>query len=120
MLAEAETTKKELEADLENLAQDAIEISPDLAELHRAAIDDLSEVLNDPDVVHRASEILGELIDSITIRHDAERRHTAQLDGKLMGLLSFADKRKAASYEDAACSLILVAGVGFEPTTFRL
>jgi DNA invertase Pin-like site-specific DNA recombinase len=117
MLAEAETTKKELEADLANLAQDAIVISPDLAELHRAAIDDLSEVLNDPDVVHRASEILGELIDSITIRHDTERGHTAQLDGKLMGLLSFADKRKAASYEGAACSLKLVAGVGFEPTT---
>ena len=120
MLKEAETSKKALEADLANLTHEAIEITPDLADLHRAAIDDLSEVLNDPDVVHRASEILGGLIDSITIRHDPERGHTARLDGKLLGLLSFADKRKAASYEDAACSLKLVAGVGFEPTTFRL
>ena len=46
--------------------------------------------------------------------------HTAHLEGKLLGLLSFADKGKAASYSDAACSLKLVAGVGFEPTTFRL
>ncbi len=120
MLKEAEAAKKALEADLSNLAQDAIEITPDLADRHRAAIDDISEVLNDPDVVHRASEILGGLIESITIRHDPERGHTAQLDGNLLGLLSIADKRKAASYEDAACSLKLVAGVGFEPTTFRL
>ena len=64
--------------------------------------------------------ILGDLIDSITIRHDPEQGHTAQLDGKLSGLLSLADKRKAADYKSAACSLKLVAGVGFEPTTFRL
>ena len=120
MLVQAETTKKKLEADLTQLTQKAIEISSDLADLHRAAIDDISEILNDPDVVHRASEILGELIDSITIRHDPEQGHTAQLDGKLLGLLSFADKRKAADYKSAACSLNLVAGVGFEPTTFRL
>tara|TARA_R110000851_G_scaffold92886_1_gene202679 strand:+ start:7906 stop:9024 length:1119 start_codon:yes stop_codon:yes gene_type:complete len=120
MLVEAEATKKKLEADLTRLSYEAIEITPDLADCHRAVIDDISEVLNDPDVVHRASEVLGGLIDSITIRHEAEKGHTAQLDDKLLGLLSFADKRKAASYKDAACSLKLVAGVGFEPTTFRL
>ena len=120
MLVEAEATKKKLEADLATQAQDPIEITPDLAALHRAAIDDISDILNDPDVVHRASEVLGALIDSITIRHDAERGHTALLEGKLLGLLLFADSKKAASYSDAACSLKLVAGVGFEPTTFRL
>jgi len=47
--------------------------------------------------VHRASEVLGALIDSITIRHDAERGHTAMLEGKLLGLLIFADSKKAAT-----------------------
>jgi hypothetical protein len=40
--------------------------------------------------------------------------------GRLLELLSFADSKKAASFSTAAYSLKLVAGVGFEPTTFRL
>ena len=63
---------------------------------------------------------LGELIDSITIHHDAERGHTALLEDKLLELLRFGYIKKAASLSTAACSLKLVAGVGFEPTTFRL
>ena len=63
---------------------------------------------------------LGELIDSITVHHDAERGHTALLEDKLLELLRFGYIKKAASLSTAACSLKLVAGVGFEPTTFRL
>ena len=43
-----------------------------------------------------------------------------QVKGKLLELLSVEDSKKAASLSTAACSLKLVAGVGFEPTTFRL
>jgi hypothetical protein len=31
-----------------------------------------------------------------------------------------ADTKKAAIHSDAACSVKLVAGIGFEPMTFRL
>jgi site-specific DNA recombinase len=34
--------------------------------------------------------------------------------------LALGDGKKAALGEEAACSVKLVAGVGFEPTTFRL
>jgi hypothetical protein len=54
-------------------------------------------------VVHRAPDTLGELIDRITIWHDAERGHTAQLDGRLQELLSFAGKRKAATLSVRHC-----------------
>jgi site-specific DNA recombinase len=46
--------------------------------------------------------------------------HTLEIRGKLLVLLSFANSKKAATLSGAACSLKLVAGVGFEPTTFRL
>ncbi len=120
LLEDAEANKKKFEAKLAALSQDAVEITPDIADLYRAKLDAISDTLSDPEIVHRASEILADLIDSITVRHDAGEGHTAVLEGKLLGLLQFADKGKAADYESAACSLKLVAGVGFEPTTFRL
>ena len=98
----------------------APEIALDIAHLYRAQIDSLSDTLSDPSIVHRASEILADLIDRITIRHDAELGHTLEIEGKLLEILSFADNKKAAGLSGAACSLKLVAGVGFEPTTFRL
>ncbi len=110
MLSAAEKKKEELEADLESLDAPAFVIPEDLAALYRTQVDALAEMLSDPEVVHRASEILGELINRIVIRHDEPGGHTAQIDGKLLGLLSLTDKQKAASYRDAASSLKLVAG----------
>ena len=57
----------------------------------------------------------------LSLRSDGHRRRfTLDIQGKLLELLSFGDSKKAASLSTAACSLNLVAGVGFEPTTFRL
>ena len=46
--------------------------------------------------------------------HSREPRHTSHT------LLSLGTNKNAAAFEAAASSLKLVAGVGFEPTTFRL
>ncbi len=45
-----------------------------------------------------------------------------ELKGELAGILSLCDakKRPATSYEERAEQIKVVAGVGFEPTTFRL
>jgi hypothetical protein len=69
-------------------------------------------LLSDPDIVQRASEILGELIVGITVRHDAELGNTAQIESQLLGLLGFADSKNAAALSGAACSVKLVAGAG--------
>ncbi|CUH36607.1 hypothetical protein JSE7799_01221 [Jannaschia seosinensis] len=112
-LEEAEARKKALEEQLADLSSATPEITADLADLYRAQVDALAETLSDPEVVHRASEILAELIERITIRHDTELGHMAQLEGKLLGLLGFADSKNAAALSGAACSLKLVAGARF-------
>ena len=120
MLKAAEVKKEAIEAELAALKTPIIELPEDLAAVYRARVDALADTLSDADVVHRASEILAKLIDRIVIHHDATTGHTAELEGKLLELLSFADSKNAAALSGAASSLKLVAGVGFEPTTFRL
>ncbi|GGM00385.1 resolvase [Pseudooceanicola nanhaiensis] len=120
MLGEAEEKKEALKAELAAVEAPALDIPENLAALYREQVDALADTLSDPEVVHRASEILGGLIDRIVIQHEETAGHTAEIEGKLLGLLSFADAKNAASYSDTASSLKLVAGVGFEPTTFRL
>ena len=68
-----------------------------------------------------AADELHTLIDTVVVSWDDQKEHHAlEISGKLMELLSFADIKNAASLSGAACSQTLVAGVGFEPTTFRL
>jgi hypothetical protein len=62
--------------------------------------------------VQRASEILGELIERITVRHDAELGHTTLVEGQLLGLLGFAESKNTAALPGAACSVKVVAGAG--------
>lgn len=110
MLEQSEAAKAKLETELAALESPAPVIRHDLPALYRAHIDAIAETLADPGVVHRASEILSGLIDSITIRHDPELGHNAEIDGRLLGLLGFAEGKNAAAYDAAACSLKVVAG----------
>ncbi len=117
-----------LEADLKTkqTKREAIRPTPitfpeDLPAHYRAHIDDLVATLSDEDVSGRASDELHELVDTDVVTRDAEAKlHELELRGKLLELLSFADSKKAATLSGAACPFGLVAGVGFEPTTFRL
>ena len=92
-----------------------------LPELYRSKVDRLAEALNAPDTVAEAAEIMRGLIDRIilTPQGDALR---AELHGDLAVLARFAQGKegRAESTRDSALRLSVVAGVGFEPTTFRL
>jgi site-specific DNA recombinase len=91
-----------------------------LPELYRSKIERLAESLSAPDTVTEAAEIVRGLIDRIVLTPvgDALR---AELHGDLAVLAHFAEagERKAESPGDSV-RLSVVAGVGFEPTTFRL
>ena len=91
-----------------------------LPELYRSKIERLAESLNAPDTVTEAGEIMRGLIDRIVLTPmgDALR---AELHGDLAVLARFAQtgNGKTESADDSA-RLSVVAGVGFEPTTFRL
>ncbi len=70
-----------------------------------------------------AAEILRSQIDRITITSDSRTGKLAvDLEGDLLGILSLSQTNKnvASVTEDDVSQLMLVAGVGFEPTTFRL
>ena len=65
--------------------------------------------------------ITHELIERIVVSWDEDAQaHHLDLTGDLVLLLSAGDTKKAAGLSSAACSLRLVAGIGFEPMTFRL
>ncbi len=67
-----------------------------------------------------ARQKLAKRMDRIVVRPLPEGGHELEIIGDLAGLLGFADGERAEAYEASARSLELVAGVGFEPTAFRL
>ena len=92
---------------------------PDLLKLFERKVGDLRIALNDEAIRAQASETLASLIDSVTI-HPGEQPE-AEVAGDIVRLISFAaneNSPRAGGHE--GCSVMLVAGVGFEPTTFRL
>ncbi len=123
----------ELEAQLSREpAPSPIRIHPKMAESYRAQVGLLIAQLQQPEGMLEAKEALRGLIDRIVLTPDAATgRLSIDLEGALARLLWLAVaaeggfKRKepaGAGYEvsDIVAELVLVAGVGFEPTTFRL
>jgi site-specific DNA recombinase len=92
-----------------------------LPELYRSKVDRLAEALNAPDTVAEAAEIMRGLIDRIVLTPEGDVLR-AELHGDLAVLARFAQGKegRAESTGDSALRLSVVAGVGFEPTTFRL
>jgi site-specific DNA recombinase len=98
-----------------------IPMPENLPALYRAHIDGLVTTLDKDEIVERAANELHRMIDRLVVRHEQGLgTHTVEIFGNLVALLTVADSKNTAAYEAAACSLKLVAGVGFEPTTFRL
>ena len=80
---------------------------------------DLRSALDDERVNTQAAEILSLLIRSITI-HPGEKAK-AEVSADVVDLVSYAATLDKAEWEvRRECSVLVVAGVGFEPTTFRL
>jgi len=112
---------KELREKREGLVPTPVELPEDLPTLYRAHIEDLVGTLSNEAVAGAASDELHELIDSIDVCWEEDKKqHTLELRGKLLEMLIKAMPSGTESITSNSCSLKLVAGVGFEPTTFRL
>ncbi|WP_376871008.1 recombinase family protein [Albirhodobacter sp. R86504] len=119
----------ELEAQLSREpAPSAIRIHPKMAETYRDQVGLLIEQLQQPEGMLEAKEALRGLIDRIVLTPPPEGgKLSIHLEGALAALLllslgsktqkGLSDKTQAVECVD---ELVLVAGVGFEPTTFRL
>ena len=103
---------------------DYIRIHPNLTELYIKKVSSLRDNLNNVNFKNEASQILRSLVDEIRL-HPIEKKLQIELVGDLASLIGFgtqydSDVNKPGSDNDPGRTKWLVAGVGFEPTTFRL
>ena len=102
---------------------DPVIIHPALAEIYRSKVNDLTAALNDKDSRVEATAILRGLIEQIVLHPDpdAPSGHVIELYGELSAILSLGGGTNDKPRLDrGGVSNSMVAGVGFEPTTFRL
>jgi site-specific DNA recombinase len=123
-----EAERAELEAKLATLPEpEPVAIHPGLSEIYARKVADLAAALNDPKARTEAAGLLRGLIESVTLTPDADapNGHQIELIGELGAILSLCDNdvgtnANARRVTAGVRQVTMVAGVGFEPTTFRL
>jgi site-specific DNA recombinase len=123
-LDELEQRKVTLEAALAAALPPAPRLHPNLAELYRRKVADLQSALADPESRSEALEILRGLVERVVL-HPVEKGFEIELIGEIAAMVDLGTNKKAGSKEPAVpeayrCSVKVVAGIGFEPMTFRL
>ncbi len=122
-MAELEARKAQLENDLNAALAPQPVLHPNMSRLYHSKVSDLANALNEPDVRSEAAEALRALIDKVVLT-PSEDGYDIDLRGDLAGILALASGKKAKTaltgVAEAVSQVSLVAGVGFEPTTFRL
>jgi site-specific DNA recombinase len=100
-------------------------LHPSMAVIYRARVTGLYEALQQEGVRAAASDVIRSLVSEIVLT-PAAGELLVDLRGDLAGILAIAssDKQKPSFLSDAGPELLsqvmLVAGTGFEPVTFRL
>ena len=96
-----------------------VDFHPNYAELYRRKVGELASLLSDEVAREEAMTEIRSLIERIEVRAGAKRGETeVTLVGALAGILALGANKNAAL--EGGGTFLLVAGVGFEPTTFRL
>src|SRR5262249_5135009 len=95
-----------------------VRLHPNLAEIYRRKVENLRGALGREDAREEAVAILRGLIDQIRLE-PVDGQLGIYLVGNLAAILGLCTKKHPGSLE-AGVQVTVVAGVGFEPTTFRL
>ena len=118
-----ERRKDDLDQKLAQTEEDNLILHPNVGRIYRSKVTRLTKALNKEATRPEATEVLRRLIDAVVVGfgQSDEPAHVT-LHGDLAGILSLsqANKKAASVSEGDAAQIKLVAGVGFEPTTFRL
>ncbi|GCE84503.1 recombinase family protein [Komagataeibacter diospyri] len=121
-----EARKEELEQKVANTEELPPLLHPNMAEIYQQRIASLYESLRADETKSEAAERLRTLVSQITLQ-PADGELAIILRGDLAAILQFAAHKKNATVHpdsgvlDAFVSQVsLVAGIGFEPMTFRL
>ena len=130
-LTALEIERKELELKLAEPEAAPVHLHPNLAALYRRKVERLADALRDPTSGPEAIEIMRGLIAQVIVTYSKEEGLIVELIGEVAAMVMTAQaegspERKNAAPERTAfdertlSSVKLVAGAGFEPTTFRL
>ena len=125
-----EERKTELKRLIERTHEQPVLLHPNMSQHYRTHVAELIAALNDEARRNEATALIRTLVDRIVLRpeHGNGGMHLAiDLEGDLAGILTLASKGGKPSGRGIKNQLVdslevitLVAGVGFEPTTFRL
>ena len=101
---------------------DKIVLHPNISELYARKIGDLKSLIQNDTTKHQATEIIQSLIEKIVVSPTGQRgKSDVVLHGALASILAYAnDTAQSGVVSSGVGRVLLVAGVGFEPTTFRL
>jgi site-specific DNA recombinase len=115
-LADLERERDAIEATIKEAAPPPIALRPDAIRSYREKVKDLKAALNAADEENRtmAYEAIRELIDQVVIRPDGAYK-PVEID--IYGRIQSLSPKNETGLESMG---VVVAGVGFEPTTFRL
>ena len=120
-LFELEDRKERLTKELASAEEPPALLHPNMAQEYRKLIDGLFEALQDERTRLEASDDIRALVGRIVVSPGKNGKADLWLEGDLAGILTLAaGKQTPADPGDGRVLTSVVAGAGFEPTTFRL
>ena len=120
-MVQLEGRKADLERQLANAESPPPLLDPEMATFYREQVNALHDALRDDTDATRlkAGEILRSLVKEIILTPDAGELKI-DVRGDLAGILAVSLKTKTPATRTGVSQVELVAGIGFEPMTFRL
>ena len=113
-----ETDLSALDERLQTPAPSPVRLHPKLSEHYRSKVGALAETLTEPAVRSAALDIIRGLIERVIVSVHADGQVLLELHGAITAMIETAQPGALADVDHG--SVKVVAGVGFEPTTFRL
>ena len=121
-LQELESRKRNLERAINaSQIETAIDVHPNVAELYRRRITKLRSLLTDETTRVQAMDLIRSLIERIEVHEGKETGNPdVILVGGLAQIMAYTQQKTTVPDDGDGGRVLMVAGVGFEPTTFRL
>ncbi|MGB7779194.1 MAG: recombinase family protein [Pseudolabrys sp.] len=121
-LARVVMRREELQTLLAGTKEEPVLLHPIMAAEYHRQVANLAQVLNQEENRPEAADILRSLVERIELRPNKQGKLEIDLYGDLAGILSLAGKKdRPFDQNDLSFQQVkVVAGIGFEPMTFRL
>jgi site-specific DNA recombinase len=118
-MIELETRRHDLQQEARDTKVPERYLHPNMAQTYRRKVADLADAISSD--TGTALEAVRSLIESVSVKPEGETIGV-ELVGELDGILAIAagHNAKGPAVSGGPCSAQLVAGLGFEPRTFRL